>query len=105
TLAIVVRVLLHEISAGIEKQIRALGGRAVSPHNGSLQYLHGEKMSLRTPEGAIDLGRVGRVTRVDVDLIRDFCAAGVVPVISSVAQRSEERRVGKECRSRWSPDH
>ena len=22
-----------------------------------------------------------------------------------VAQRSEERRVGKECRSRWSPDH
>src|SRR5690554_7664678 len=21
------------------------------------------------------------------------------------AQRSEERRVGKECRSRWSPDH
>src|SRR3712207_3684532 len=23
----------------------------------------------------------------------------------SVATRSEERRVGKECRSRWSPDH
>src|SRR5437588_1003295 len=22
-----------------------------------------------------------------------------------VAQRSEERRVGKECRSRWSPEH
>src|SRR5690242_15449477 len=22
-----------------------------------------------------------------------------------VVQRSEERRVGKECRSRWSPDH
>ena len=21
------------------------------------------------------------------------------------AKRSEERRVGKECRSRWSPDH
>src|SRR3989441_8880122 len=24
---------------------------------------------------------------------------------SRVGQRSEERRVGKECRSRWSPDH
>src|SRR2546430_3596390 len=24
---------------------------------------------------------------------------------SAVAGRSEERRVGKECRSRWSPDH
>ena len=23
----------------------------------------------------------------------------------STPQRSEERRVGKECRSRWSPDH
>ena len=22
-----------------------------------------------------------------------------------VLERSEERRVGKECRSRWSPDH
>ena len=26
------------------------------------------------------------------------------PVLS-VAERSEERRVGKECRSRWSPYH
>ena len=25
--------------------------------------------------------------------------------IRGVAQRSEERRVGKECRSRWSPYH
>lgn len=91
TLQIVVRVLLHEISAGIEKQIRELGGRAVSPHNGSLQYLHGETMALETPEGPVDLGRVGRVTRVDVDLIRDFCAAGVVPVIPSLAVDADGR--------------
>ena len=25
--------------------------------------------------------------------------------ISNTAERSEERRVGKECRSRWSPYH
>ena len=25
--------------------------------------------------------------------------------LDAVAQRSEERRVGKECRSRWSPYH
>src|SRR5687768_18187354 len=25
--------------------------------------------------------------------------------IKSAIQRSEERRVGKECRARWSPDH
>src|SRR2546430_2406084 len=27
------------------------------------------------------------------------------PVVEAFAERSEERRVGKECRSRWSPDH
>src|SRR5690554_8163854 len=26
-------------------------------------------------------------------------------VINNVITRSEERRVGKECRSRWAPDH
>lgn len=86
TLSIVVRVLLQEINAGIERQIRALGGRAVGPHLGSLQYLFGEKLTLAAANGeAIDLGRVGHVTRVDTDLIRDFCAAGVVPVIPSLA--------------------
>ena len=26
-------------------------------------------------------------------------------ILYDEVQRSEERRVGKECRSRWSPDH
>ena len=26
-------------------------------------------------------------------------------LINVITDRSEERRVGKECRSRWSPDH
>ena len=26
-------------------------------------------------------------------------------IVNAVKQRSEERRVGKECRSRWSPYH
>ncbi len=33
----------------------------------------------------IDLGRVGRVTRVDGNLLQNFCLAGVVPVIPSLA--------------------
>src|SRR5439155_2921304 len=53
TLSIVVRVLLQEISGGIEKEIRALGGRAVSPHNGSLQYLFGESCCLRRRKGRL----------------------------------------------------
>src|SRR5439155_10294162 len=86
TLAIVVRVLLKEINADLEKQVRGLGGRAIGPHLGSLQFLFGDKLMLPGPDGtSIDLGRVGKVTRVDVDLLRDFCAAGIIPLIPSVA--------------------
>src|SRR5947207_2159292 len=86
TLAIVVRVLLKDINAGIESLIRQLGGRAVGQHPGSFQYLAGQRLTLRGEGGAaIDLGHVGGVTRVDTALIQDFCAAGVVPVIPSLA--------------------
>jgi acetylglutamate kinase len=86
TLEIVVRVLLHEINAGIVRQIRELGGRAVGLHSGPLQCLFGERLRLRGDDGTpFDLGRVGQVTRVDAPLIRDFAAAGVVPIIPSVA--------------------
>src|SRR2546422_8944711 len=39
TLAIVVRVLMHEINRDIERQVRQFGGRAVGPHLGAVQYL------------------------------------------------------------------
>ena len=32
-------------------------------------------------------------------------ASPLDPLQTNVGQRSEERRVGKECRSRWSPYH
>jgi acetylglutamate kinase len=85
TLAIVVRVLLKEINADLEKQVRSLGGRAIGPHLGSLTFLFGEKLALPGPDGPIDLGRVGQVTRVDADLLFDFCAAGIIPLIPSLA--------------------
>ena len=38
---------------------------------------------------------------LDVDLAMPGESVRIMPV----AERSEERRVGKECRSRWSPYH
>ena len=40
-------------------------------------------------------------------LVLGFGLSGAVQAFVSreEMQRSEERRVGKECRSRWSPDH
>jgi acetylglutamate kinase len=85
-LEIVVHVLVDEINAGIVRDIRSLGGRAVGLHSEQLQCLFGERLEL-TGDGQapVDLGRVGSVTRVDRSLIEDFCAAGVVPVIPSLA--------------------
>jgi acetylglutamate kinase len=89
TLAIVVRVL-HEINADIVSQVRRLGGRAVGLTPASLQCLFGERLLLPGEDGQpIDLGRVGRVTSVDRDLLTDFCSAGVVPVLPSLAHDAE----------------
>lgn len=86
TLRIVVDVLLKQVNADLERRIRSMGGRAVGAHLGSFTYLHGTRLTLKDESGAnVDLGHVGRVTEVDSDLIRDFCAAGVVPVIPSLA--------------------
>jgi acetylglutamate kinase len=84
TLAIVVRSLLAA-NADIVRSIHNLGGRAVPLHSGSLQVLFGERLTLSGPEGAVDLGQVGRVSRVAGGLVADFCAGGVVPVLPSLA--------------------
>lgn len=86
TLEIVVKVLTEEINTEIVSQIRNLGGRALGLFSGSLQCLFGEKLLLEQ-DGAepVDLGRVGRVTRVDGDQLESLCLGGVVPVIPSLA--------------------
>ena len=49
------------------------------------------------------IGRLGARTLGIAGLL--IAAAGLVVPAISMAERSEERRVGKECRSRWSPYH
>jgi acetylglutamate kinase len=92
TLDVVVRVLVQEINAGIVRQIRDLGGRAVGLHSEQLQCLFGRPLLLSSlGQDPVNLGRVGQITHVDQGLIQDFCAAGVVPVIPSLAFDNERR--------------
>jgi acetylglutamate kinase len=92
TLDIVVKVLTDEINNRIVAQIRRLGGRAMGMYAGSLQCLFGEKLLLdQSGKEPIDLGRVGRVTRVEGDLLENLCLAGVVPVIPSLAHDENGR--------------
>jgi acetylglutamate kinase len=86
TLAVVVQTLLNVVNADIVAGLRRAGGRAVPLHSGSLQCLFGDRLTLPGLDGRpVDLGYVGRVTRVDAGLIGDFCAGGVVPVLPSLA--------------------
>ena len=59
---------------------------------------------------SVDAGEL-RTLAFDLARIPDKVQKGVRPVVVKGAMqvrdkmRSEERRVGKECRSRWSPYH
>ena len=37
--------------------------------------------------------------------LRNLYAVTIEKILTEINERSEERRVGKECRSRWSPYH
>jgi acetylglutamate kinase len=87
SLEIVKRVLGQEINAHLVKQIENFEGQAKSL---SLCFgtnvLYGKKLMLEDEHGTpVDMGLVGTVTRVDVELIQNFCNNWIVPVIPSVA--------------------
>src|SRR3712207_9594813 len=86
-----------------------------------VEYLSGADQVVQRPQGLV-YGYLGvrAVDLVEVDMVglqalkRGFalldyvsavvtCGVGILVVHAPV--RSEERRVGKECRSRWSPYH
>ena len=86
TLAIVSKVLREDINDSIVRQMRELGGRAVSLHTGSTQALFGERLKLKGPDGElVDLGSVGEVNKIDGDLISSFTDAGLIPVLPCLA--------------------
>ena len=66
-----------------------------------------------TQELAIDLGTAntliiynGKVVVDEPSIVAlDVHTGKLVAIGQQARQRSEERRVGKECRSRWSPYH
>ena len=101
TLRIVVDTLLNDTNAGIVGQIRELGGRAVGLHSGCAAVPLWRTADASRADGKpIDLGQVGQVTRVDGQLIEDFCAGRVVPVIPSLALDADGRLAQRQRRHR-----
>lgn len=85
TLKIVEQVLAYQINTDIVDRIEALGGRAAPLNFHTTNVLYGERIQLPDAQGnPVDLGHVGRVTRVDRRSIENLCYAGIVPVIPSM---------------------
>lgn len=85
TMEIVAQVLAEEINADIVRRIEELGGWAMGLHHRSTNCLFGEKLSLWEDGQPVDLGRVGKVTRLDDTRLSKLCSAGIIPVLPSVA--------------------
>jgi len=81
---VVGRVLADEINVNLARDIEKYGGRAMNLSPRTSCVLFGERLQLPGEDGPIDLGHVGRVTRVDRTAIENLCYAGQVPVIPSL---------------------
>jgi len=87
TLEIAESVLIDSVNRDIVESIWSLGGRSVGMHVRQHGCLYAEKLFLTDENGeTLDLGFVGRVTRIDADRVRSFCDAGIIPVIAPLAK-------------------
>jgi acetylglutamate kinase len=82
TLEIVVAVLAGTVNKMLVSEMTRLGINAAGISGADAQTLTAER---HAPIDGIDLGNVGRVRASDPTLIRAMFAAGVLPVVSSVA--------------------
>ena len=86
-LGIAEHVLVNQINSGIVDTISQLGGQAIGMHSLASCVLLAERMFLDAEQGQrIDIGLVGRVTKVQSQVLRALCQAGSVPVIAPIAR-------------------
>ncbi len=93
TLAIVEKVLATEVNHDLVAKLEEYGGRAMSLNFLSTNVLFGERLVLDGPDGPVDLGHVGEVTRVDRLTIDNLTYAGQVPVIPSMAITADGQKL------------
>ncbi|HZZ73075.1 MAG TPA: acetylglutamate kinase [Pirellulales bacterium] len=94
TLKIVEEVLAYETNEYIAKRIEEFEGRAMPLNFRTHNVLFGERITLTDQDGGeLDLGHVGRVTRVDRTTLENLCYAGQVPVIPSMCLAADGQKL------------
>lgn len=86
TLTVVEHVLCNEVNRHIVSVIESLGTTAMGLHTLSSGVLFGEKLFLTEGDRRIDLGFVGRITRVNADVANLLCVAKIIPVVAPLAR-------------------
>ena len=87
TLAIAEDVLVNEINEVIVGTLNELGGKAIGLHSKSSCVLFAERLQLEDDQGEmIDLGYVGKIHKVNTELLSTLCQAGTIPVIAPIAR-------------------
>jgi acetylglutamate kinase len=82
---IVEQVLAYETNESLAAKVEEFGGRAMPLNFRTTNVLFGERIKLHDGnDESIDLGHVGRVTRVDRTTIDNLCYAGTMPIIPSM---------------------
>src|SRR3712207_1610241 len=92
----------------LNKKVRRLGlisALSQKAKDGKLVVLELDGAAAKTGEMAKSVRALGWKSALIVDAAVDEGFGRAVRNLPNVQARSEERRVGKECRSRWSPYH
>ena len=91
------------IGGDIIKQVSSVKSRGVHVDENLSWNMHIEKVAKKIASG---IGAIKRCRPfVNRTTLESVFNALVQPYFNYYSERSEERRVGKECRSRWSPYH
>lgn len=86
TLSIAEEVLCGRVNGRLVAVLNELGVEAVGLHTLSSCVLFGERMYVEREGGQrVDIGQVGRITRVSERILRLLCDADTVPVIAPIA--------------------
>src|SRR5256885_14900723 len=80
---------------------RSSRGFALHASAGQRAALRAKRGELAVPAVASDKVALLAIKNQFYDILIEGCGN----LVAGQMLRSEERRVGKECRSRWSPDH
>src|SRR5258708_39268920 len=105
---------LLEGKRALEKELSRLKSKLAASQGSDLSALAVDVKGAKVLAATLD-GADSKTLRETMDRLKEELKSaaivlgavndGKVSLIAGVTSRSEERRVGKECRSRWSPYH